>query len=482
MYVWNYRREYWQLLIFVRRARWPSKPRSIPGRRASYCLDRAAARAAGVSISQHGRMLLVAGAMSRHRGPGIEFLAGVAKWFAPPRSSRLGIALRLLPIATATVTAARRHIQSVLGVFSFLGGAAHAAGDMLRRMWNTDDAGVIGAATTRFLMLTEDLNNVRTRGEERLGDLWAFESVRPSWWPSDKPQLDKSRRAWMSRLGTLLLLNAFVKRGLEVRPRFEWIGRADTDAAYNISAVSWRLAAIRQHLLQSGSSTTLPPAVYGPFGEWLSWKPASMTFSCWAHGPNRWQTAMQALQANGRNASALPKHQKECVEEGVTTPFPFAGGPLAVYSRSAIHAIVSTSGFREDEARLRNEMDSHGGKTLPDQLGRHNMIAEDVYYAHLIHQARQQQSLVLINSQFMEYSGSRSTMKSMLEDGCELQQEMVGGKLSARIYHGLKEDKDGWEWILNTHRWLLQHETSEKTSCEAFDKRAGITTRGEWRT
>ena len=194
---------------------------------ASYCLDRCkqCARCQHVSISLKWKDCSWFARCDNldATGPGVEFLSGRAPWFAaaavePPQDC-FALATNKRPPPSPSFPPADTSSKLLLGVFSFLGGAsARRRRDMLRRMWNTDDSGVIGVATTRFLMLSEDLNNVRTRGEERLGDLWAFESVRPSWWPSDKPQLDKSRRAWMSRLGTLLLLNAFVKRGLEVRP------------------------------------------------------------------------------------------------------------------------------------------------------------------------------------------------------------------------------------------------------------------------
>lgn len=268
----------------------------------------------------------------------------------------------------------------------------------------------------------------------------------------------------MSKLGTVLLLNAFVRRGMAERPSYKWIGRADTDAAYNLTAVSWRLQAV--HAAVAGGLAGAPrgvPMAYGPFLEWFMWRRDVIRFACWARGPERWQSAMTALQEAGGNISMLPHHMQDCVRIGQSGPFPFAGGPLAIYSRALVQALTSTTGFADDELALRREMDADPRRS-PQAAGRNALIAEDVYYAHLTYTALRGAPLLLVTSDFDE---GEERLHRLLTNGCTMQKQLKSRRISATIYHGFKSDQLGWP-MLQRFPWLLNHEASEALRCEAL--------------
>lgn len=451
--------------------------------------------------------------MTDETGPGSSFLSGRVPWKASAVSQEFHpdqcFDGRVPPPKTPAMpqSAEDGGVSSssrllLLGCFSFLSRpGARERRDGLRKLWRTDEHGVVGGVTTRFLMLQEDLDRIKSRSagrgsarrnadDERLLDLWGFPEVRPAWAPvgTRVTSADANWQGWMSKLGSLLLLNAFVRRGLSERPTYQWIGRTDADAAFNLSATAWRLDRVRRALDFAGA---MPPptdrahrhttesveprmrhaAIYGPIFEWLMWDVRAMRLTCWhGSGPNRWLAAVDAFQQAHGNASALGEALRECIVPGARGPFPFAGGPLAAYSRPLLVAMTSLPAFSDDEKRLRREMDLSAART-PHQAGRYAMLAEDVYYGHLAHAASRLQPLALVTSQFFELRGGESSFfgGGDARERCHLADELGRGALSARIYHGLKgaAGEIGWR-ELERHAWLLHHEQPERLSCRPF--------------
>ena len=148
-------------------------------------------------------------------------------------------------------------------------------------------------------------------------------------------------------IGTYLLMNAFLRYAVH-QTTVSYIGRADDDSLFDLQTVLSELHALPRQWTN---------VIYGPFSEWYMWSPSAMLPTCFAYNRERHLSAM--LQTKSRLSSQqplnqtglglIPRFQRECLYDDVVGPYPFAKGPLVVYSRSVASRLVSSPQFAADE-------------------------------------------------------------------------------------------------------------------------------------
>ena len=280
-------------------------------------------------------------------------------------------------------------------------------------------------------------------------------------------------------LGTYLLTNAFFRYATALSPRVPFIGRADDDALFNPPAVLAELmgATCSVHAgFENGAyyaSPIRPPAcvrpglrvtvttrttaaspscaarnatpcaasydgdlVYGHFREWAIWSPASMQAACFAYSFVRSAYSLRRLRQHLAAGALddLPRFERECVYNGTVGPFPYAKGPLVVYSHRVLRTVLSAPEIDADEAhalhdrkqsRLRNLV---SGRTIapgaPDHP-RRLVVFDDIYYGQLVLRLYANRSLGIVHARISEYNKA-----------LPLRMNMQNG--TVRIYHKLK--------------------------------------------
>ena len=255
-------------------------------------------------------------------------------------------------------------------------------------------------------------------------------------------------------IGTYLLNNAFFRYAVALNPRVPFIGRADDDSFFNLSTVLTELLAVS--LCSSIKDASLSAEalqarcakehhiIYGDFKEWYMWSPRSMMAGCFDFSHDRHAIAMQRLDEVRGDASQLPRFQRECLHADNVGPYPFAKGPLVVFSRSTAAAIVATPEFDADEqwavadrksAKLRNLMS--GALYEPKRVlhPSRQPLFDDIYFGYLTLVALSDRDVLLVNARISEFDKKRPY---------RLDTQMG----FARIYHKLKT-AHRFGWIAN---------------------------------
>ena len=198
----------------------------------------------------------------------------------------------------------REHIPGIraillVGVLSFKLPGRRQQRDAIREHWRGNDA---SRATLRFVLASDEAD-----ADADSEDMLLFDVS------------NQSRHT----LGKLLLQNAFFRFALQPRHRVKYIARADDDAIFNASSLVDDLMLLMH----------FPYVVYGPFRNWYQWMPREMIGVCWSSNPG--------LFLKVRNRHELANSSREnathpCYFRGTTGSFPFAAGPLMVFSRSVV--------------------------------------------------------------------------------------------------------------------------------------------------
>ena len=151
-------------------------------------------------------------------------------------------------------------------------------------------------------------------------------------------------------LGTYLLTNAFFPFALALRPTVPLLGRADDDGLFHPPTL---LAELQARGLG-------PNIVYGPYHEWSLWVPSALAPACFGYGPARFVNALRdvagrlamANSSHGGDAwpSGVSRRERECLFSDAIGPFPYAKGPLVVYSREVLARLMALPHVLEDEA------------------------------------------------------------------------------------------------------------------------------------
>ena len=159
-------------------------------------------------------------------------------------------------------------------------------------------------------------------------------------------------------LGTYLLTLAFFRHALAHQPRIPFIGRADDDSLFDPPTVLAELEAV-------GASAHV---VYGPYHEWYQWMPRAMMPTCFAYSTGRFHStinttiarcaaaAAAAAAARTPNGTALApplltrRADRECLYAEAVGPYPYAKGPLVVYTRQVLERLLALPQASADEA------------------------------------------------------------------------------------------------------------------------------------
>jgi hypothetical protein len=159
-------------------------------------------------------------------------------------------------------------------------------------------------------------------------------------------------------LGTYLLTLAFFRHTLALKPRIPFIGRADDDSLFDPPTVLAELEAV-------GASAHV---VYGPYHEWYQWMPRAMMPTCFAYSTGRFHStinttiarcaaaAAAAAAARTPNGTALApplltrRADRECLYAEAVGPYPYAKGPLVVYTRQVLERLLALPQASADEA------------------------------------------------------------------------------------------------------------------------------------
>ena len=204
-------------------------------------------------------------------------------------------------------------------------------------------------------------------------------------------------------LGTYLNVNAFFRYALSLRPRITFIGRADDDALFDPPTILAELRAFGPASL-----------VYGPFHEWYQWVPNTMMPTCFGYSVERYINSVfeahrkhRRLTPNASLAAAIPRFQRECLFTEAVGPYPFAKGPLVVYSRNVLRRLMQMPRLATDEAYAIGTRSMHplrspvNGKVYEaGQLlhpGR-TVMFDDIYYGYLLLLAYAQEPMALIHA------------------------------------------------------------------------------------
>ena len=156
-------------------------------------------------------------------------------------------------------------------------------------------------------------------------------------------------------LGTYLLTLAFFRHALAHQPRIPFIGRADDDSLFDPPTVLAELEAV-------GAGAHV---VYGPYHEWSQWMPRAMMPTCFAFSTGRFNStinstiarcaaAAAAARALNSTAPAPPlltrRADRECLYAEAVGPYPYAKGPLVVYTRQVLERLLALPQTSADEA------------------------------------------------------------------------------------------------------------------------------------
>jgi len=136
-------------------------------------------------------------------------------------------------------------------------------------------------------------------------------------------------------VGPYLLTCAFLRHALAQPVPF--VARADDDAFFDAEAIAFRLQRVAR-----------PRVIFGAWGEWCMWDPASRTPACFSFSASRFLQARQAAASNASGTS-LTADQRECLNPLLVGPFPYAKGPFVAYSRSVSAALLRDIDRRHDE-------------------------------------------------------------------------------------------------------------------------------------
>ena len=219
-------------------------------------------------------------------------------------------------------------------------------------------------------------------------------------------------------LGTYLLTNAYLRWATKLQPAVKYIGRADDDALFDLPTV---LSEVRSVAASGWSSL-----IYGPFHEWYMWAVDAMLPTCFDFSRTRFLAAVlegrrriAAAPAHNRSlARVIPRFQRECLYADAVGPYPFAKGPLVVYSRSVAERLVGLPQFDADEAHalstrktstLRNAV---SGRLSPSRSARHpskSIVFDDIYYGYLVLLAYAREPLALVHARLSEYRKDKYT-------------------------------------------------------------------------
>ena len=291
----------------------------------------------------------------------------------------------------ATRDRATASARLLVGVLSFGRGAGRyrlERREWLRRLCPSRPP----AVQVRFVMAADDRDTDADRS-----DVWLYPIA----------------SAGKGTIRKLLLQNAFFRDAVAMG-RFDFIARADDDAAFNASEVSHALAAFAP-TLPAGSFVA-----YGPFEHFYSWDHRSMEAACWSFGFRSWQRASyqfrQRHNASVEPRSLPPTQVHACLRtEG---PFPFAAGPLVAYSRGLARRILDALGDAEEYV-LHNRSRTPlvhpvSGRLVPPGDPHHpsrQVFKEEVLLAYLIWRWLRNDSLVLVHAPLTEWRTERKPMQ-----------------------------------------------------------------------
>lgn len=262
-------------------------------------------------------------------------------------------------------------------------------------------------------------------------------------WGFDVPQMARVI------MGKYLLLNAFFRFAAQLP--IEYVARMDDDSLINATAVA-------AEIFSAGRLYTR--LVYGPMNQWYMWDPVSFTPSCYSYSSRRWSVS-HALRlqytASGTPIGQMSRAVRECTDDGLSGPFPYAGGGFTAYSATVVkelvqatldtdeaHAIRTWSWFVRNASSpndqtffhpkwgdLAKRLKSHPGTatqrmTLARKLNL--KVLEDVYFGHRMYHALKDKDIVCINAKNLNVGRNLS----------------AAGRYStprAVVYHNLKHPK-----------------------------------------
>ena len=268
-----------------------------------------------------------------------------------------------------------------------------------------------------------------------------------------------NRAVRRSKLGKYFLQNAFFRWA--VQQPFDYLARADDDAAFNATAIATYLGVFR------ASHAEAQYVVYGPQQDWYMWHTEAMTAACHATSSYRWELTWLRSQTQ---PSKYRGH--ECLRSGTEGPFPFVAGPFVAYSKPlatilATHRDTTARSWHwqdapaqldKDEIYVRSNrstrpmLNAFTGVVVPLNASGHphnRVFFEEVYYAALVHRILKEKRVWILHAWMSQYSGG--TRRRRVDPP-----PTIGSTLfAAHIYHNLKRPSR-MQFVLNNSATFLR--------------------------
>lgn len=268
-------------------------------------------------------------------------------------------------------------------------------------------------------------------------------------------------------LGTYLLTNEFFRYAVALTPRIPFIGRADDDALFDLPVILAEMASsmcsvedpkfdeaayfstpfrppicavVKNSTTMHGASSSFEhcsstddrngsvtpcleatrdytgAVIYGHFIEWSLWSPSSMQSACFDFSSVRAIESLKRLRLHislGTVSTDMPRFERECVYSGLVGPFPFAKGPLVVYSHTVLATLVRSAQLKVDEAyalnerkrtMLRNHVTGRFSWPGAAEHPRRVIVFDDIYYSYLALRLYANKPLALVHARIAEYN------------------------------------------------------------------------------
>ena len=274
-------------------------------------------------------------------------------------------------------------------------------------------------------------------------------------------------------IGTYLLTNAFLRYAVH-QTAVPYIGRADDDSLFDPTTVLSELNAL---------PSQWDNVIYGPFHEWYMWSPNAMMPTCFGYSRERHLIAI--LQSRSRLRSRhplnqtgvglIPRFQRECLYDDVVGPYPFAKGPLVVYSRSVAARLVSLPQFADDEeyalrgrkqVPLRNTVSGRVLGPAQKYHPSHFVIFDDIYYGYLVLLAFSGERLALVHARLSEYRKDRNVRLNTHGGRVRVFHKL---KTAERFSHTNRSDPGMCDGCGRAHRRARRHDAHANAPAVARD-------------
>ena len=265
-------------------------------------------------------------------------------------------------------------------------------------------------------------------------------------------------------LGTYLLTNAFFRHvaSSSEYAGTKFIGRSDDDSAFNATTLLTALLSIDAALLSSSSSSSGSSSnrhlVFGPLREWYIWNYHSMMPECWWPGPGLKLQVDRKVSSPDATTAFCSNKLARAKERGASLvgPYPFAKGPLAIFSRELVRDVLVPK-LGPDEAWTLSAASA-------SLRSRHGIIYDDIYYGALIYKALHERPLTLVDAPLSEYQKSKPKLDRRGRP--KRTPPALHPRGAALIYHKLKHPKR-FDLVRNASLLASPSATRDGTEWEA---------------